>query len=532
MSLKQPSGNKQIRWADWSFHPLAVAAYAVWVLFVLNVEQVRPAVAVRSLGAALLLSLVLWGLFGMLMRDWRRGAILATIFLGLFFSYGHVYHYFEGHASLGLVLGRHRVLAVIYAGAALLAVWVVGWKLRDLIQATRFFNLMSLILLLFPLIQWAVFGLEQVRRDWNVADVQGLSQGTGLRVGESVPDVYYIVLDGYSRQDILAERFEFDNSAFVQALRELGFYVADCSQTNYTQTLLAMTSTLNMAYLDDVGEWKQTTDLFELVQQNAVRRIFAEMGYTTVAFETGYYWLNLEDVDVFYTAVERAVNPGEAQLRVNGFEAMLIRQSAGLVLTDLLAFLPGGLQPDLEYPNRAHAEQVLYAFEKLADIPLEVSSPKFVYAHIVSPHSPIVFGPEGEWVTLPADLDDAGWRKAHTDQIQYVNQRTLEVVSELITVSAREPVIILQGDHGAMISDQENHVEILNAYYLPGDGEMDLYATISPVNSFRVILNRYFGGEFPLLEDVTFRSYYEQQFEFEQIHAACPTHHEQPFSAP
>jgi len=46
---------------------------------------------------------------------------------------------------------------------------------------------------------------------------------------------------------------------------------------------------------------------------------------------------------------------------------------------------------------------------------------------------------------------------------------------------------------------------ILNAYHLPGDGNSQLYDSISPVNTFRVIFNQYFGADLKLLED---RSYY------------------------
>jgi hypothetical protein len=45
---------------------------------------------------------------------------------------------------------------------------------------------------------------------------------------------------------------------------------------------------------------------------------------------------------------------------------------------------------------------------------------------------------------------------------------------------------------------------ILNAYYLPGDGKNKLYPSISPVNSFRIVLNTYFGAELPLLPDRTY----------------------------
>ena len=46
---------------------------------------------------------------------------------------------------------------------------------------------------------------------------------------------------------------------------------------------------------------------------------------------------------------------------------------------------------------------------------------------------------------------------------------------------------------------------ILNAYYLPNGGNDLLYESISPVNSFRVIFNSYFGANYEILED---RSYY------------------------
>jgi hypothetical protein len=42
---------------------------------------------------------------------------------------------------------------------------------------------------------------------------------------------------------------------------------------------------------------------------------------------------------------------------------------------------------------------------------------------------------------------------------------------------------------------------ILNAYYFPGIGKEKLYTTITPVNSFRLLLNLYFDAQLPLLPD-------------------------------
>ena len=42
---------------------------------------------------------------------------------------------------------------------------------------------------------------------------------------------------------------------------------------------------------------------------------------------------------------------------------------------------------------------------------------------------------------------------------------------------------------------------ILNAYYLPDIDIGILYPHITPVNSFRVVFNQYFGTDFELLKD-------------------------------
>jgi hypothetical protein len=60
----------------------------------------------------------------------------------------------------------------------------------------------------------------------------------------------------------------------------------------------------------------------------------------------------------------------------------------------------------------------------------------------------------------------------------------------------------------------------LNVYFLPG-AEKSLYPTITPVNTFRVIFNNYFGQNLQLLKDVSLYSDYEDPFNFKVIPNAC-----------
>jgi hypothetical protein len=88
-----------------------------------------------------------------------------------------------------------------------------------------------------------------------------------------------------------------------------------------------------------------------------------------------------------------------------------------------------------------------------------------------------------------------------------------KVVNEILENSKQPPIIMILGDHGPRSEVVWESVEktnvreclsILNAYYLPGDGDELLYPQITPVNSFRVIFNRYFGEQSNLLPDKSY----------------------------
>jgi hypothetical protein len=92
--------------------------------------------------------------------------------------------------------------------------------------------------------------------------------------------------------------------------------------------------------------------------------------------------------------------------------------------------------------------------------------------------------------------------------LKYIASRLPQIVSDIISRSKNPPVIIIQGDHGFKAWDNpKDRLSILNAYYLPGtDSNKLLYQSITPVNTFRVVLDTYFGGKFGLLQDRNYDS--------------------------
>jgi len=129
--------------------------------------------------------------------------------------------------------------------------------------------------------------------------------------------------------------------------------------------------------------------------------------------------------------------------------------------------------------------------------------------HILIPHVPYVFAADGSILTDPGyfSMEDAGpineeyLQKGYTGEISFINDEMLRIISEILSISDTQPIIVIMGDHGLRGS---NRAKNLLALYFPDRNYQNLYPEITPVNSFRIIFNQFFGTTYALLEDQTF----------------------------
>jgi hypothetical protein len=177
-------------------------------------------------------------------------------------------------------------------------------------------------------------------------------------------------------------------------------------------------------------------------------------------------------------------------------------------------------------PEDRKRDLILFDLETLPEIP-STPGPKFVFAHLVIPHQPFVFGPNGESFVIPEKVHKGNtyytnldYKLGYANQVAFISDRIAQVVERILENSSVPPIIIIQGDHGPSHFDVASRMEILNAYYFP-DHESALYPQVTPVNSFRLLFNAYFNTDFDLLEDVSYYSEYPQAYEFEVIPNTC-----------
>ncbi len=336
------------------------------------------------------------------------------------------------------------------------------------------------------------------------------------------PDIYYVILDGYGRADMLQTVHGFDNSEFVDALTKKGFVVELKSQTNYPRTLTSLSSSLNMQYLQTMSSAMGDSNLWwpvtGAIQQSEVRKALQNWGYKTVFFSSGWDYTDIRDGD-FYEA--------PYPLMLKNFEIPYLN------LTNLSIFR-GINRLGVAYPSYNTLRRIiLYGFETLPEV-AKIPGPKFTFVHFLIPHDTYVFDRTGKPLTPdypftllnPSDRDPLVSRAKYLDQLLFVNQEILASIDGILANSKTPPIIIIQGDHGPSIFFDYNSAEksclyerysILNAYYLPGVSPNSVPMNLAPVNSFRFIFNTYFQTSLELLPNRQYFSTSPHLYQFTDV---------------
>ncbi len=498
-------------------HPFLFALFPVLFLYGHNLHQVPLNRIVFPLIVILILMVCLWAALALAVKSLSLSAALTSLFLLLFFVYGHLFS-----LAAGLPLGQHVFLLPVW----FIALWLGSrFCLRGCSRPAflnRFFSVMGTVLVLAALLPVASAGLRRSQEKRTASPHRPLPlEPTELCREEPRPNIYYIILDAYASGEILEEVYGFDNSEFLDFLKSRGFVLPGPGRSNYDMSLMSLASSLNYQYLDENDYRAGKMDyLLSMFRENRVVKSLRELGYRLAAFDSGYDNTELRDADI---RLSSGWSPGE-------FAAELINFTP---LPPLLALLGGrGYEGSLQY--RAHRERILYAFDNIPET-ARLEGPLFVFSHVLAPHPPFVFDEEGQSIQLSdyyitgdaADyLERMGitreeYRSYYVGQLKFINRQVMEMVDRLLENSSSDPIIIIQADHGPRseytfcdldCSNPAEGLSILNAYHLPEGGAEHLYPGITPVNTFRVIFNHYFGTDLELLPDRSYFTDWEDGF--------------------
>lgn len=505
-------------------HPFFFALYPVTSVLAASLTLINPIQAIRPTVIMLLVCVFFLLVFYMFYKDWRRAGFMASMVIIMLFYYGYSYRLPREIQLFNVPVSRHILIILFWIIfiSILASNWL--WKRIRPHIITNFLNVSSGIAFVY-----AVYLLISV---WLTINKDPLAHWTrppylprdSIQLNSfDRPDIYYIILDGYARQDVLREIYGYDNGEFINGLKSRGFYVAEKAHSNYDYTQLSLASSLNFEYLDYLafaeGVSSSWAPLGELILNNRASSLLEAIGYRTY-LSSEYLFAEIKDPSVVFFASPKN--------RLNTFESLVLESTMFEILID------AHIVSISNYTYETHREKILNGFAETKYL-VEQAGPKFVFVHIIAPHAPFVFDqtgnavqPDGAYTIFDGSKFAGGltaYKVGYRDQLIYINKLVLETIDYILQNSPSLPIIILQADHGpaALLGETietsclSERFSILNAFYFPNAKMHSLYSSITPVNTFRAIFDAYFGTKLGLLTDLSYFSSHEDPYRFKDV---------------
>ncbi len=478
------------------YYPFLLAIYPILFLFTSNwgeADLIETLIPISiSLTATFIIYCFIKKFFD---NQYKPALIVSSIIVFIFF-----YDYF-------LTIIRYIVkipdlfIFIIWLAIFSLLIFLIIKTLKNLCQISKLFNYLSIFLIILSLINIPAYiinnsGLIDKIENEITVDVNEINLDKNL----NYPDIYYIIFDRYPSNSSLMEFYNFDNTYFTDYLEDLGFYVAYDSVANYPRTSLSLASSLNMEYLDFLTEIMgtntgNTKPLYYMLLNHKLFQIFKHLGYKT--YHSGSLWR--------FTAYNKFADENINLHKLDEFSQVLIKTT---IFNPFLSLFKIYDRNRLEYDNH------IYRFNEIAEIS-KIEEPTFIFAHLHSTHPPYVLDKDGSYKEY--DFNTTSKEEIFVNQVIATNDYIKILINTIISNSEIPPIIIIQSDEGTLPERYNNNkhfnwnnatdaelrrkAKIINAIYIPGLDPDILYPTLTPVNTFRIILKYIFNMDYELLPD-------------------------------
>jgi Sulfatase len=477
------------------FHPLLFALYPILFLYSHNVGEVSADKILLPAILSLSVSVIIFTGVNFILKDKFKAGLATTLFIVIFFSYGHLLEYLEAR-DVFLPDFRHKQLI---PGAILVwgySVYFIRTMHRNLSSITTFMNVTAIILILINGGDIAIHETRKALTKSSMAKASGLTPVNSLlnNRNKDFPDIYYILLDEYANLETMRRIYGSEDTKFINYLHSKGFYIASKSKSKFSSTWPSLASSLNMEYVDAKMPPK---DLYEQILNSRTAKYLKSRGYKYIYISNQLLYDGTASnpyADMDYP------NLSHGQKTMAGFDPFQLI----VIKTSMLRF----------YYSRMLADGFETRKGELLKIDLlkratEIDGPKFVFSHHLITHMPFLFGPTGELIERKNHRnweDKTFYLGAHL----YADSVVMSIVDNILNHSKRKTIIIIQSDHGPrggagelnpksldMGREWEN---IFNAYYFPdGDpAKRYLYDSIPYIDTFRLIFNAEFGEHWKL----------------------------------
>ncbi len=442
-------------------------------------------------GYIILATIGLFLLSFILFKDTIKASFFTSFLLLIFFYFGYIQDMISVASAVFFQLKYYIPFLVLIA--VITFYFIRKIRREQLSKPFYFFNILFCIYVCVEIV-FLTFTIFSVRQEPLKFYADESINFTEKISPKSKPDIYFLVFDEYASSLSLKQNFGFDNSDLDTFLLNKGFFIATHSMSNYATTPFSISSTLNINYFKNLHRTKYPEDFPAAEKSMYTNKLFSFLK------DEGYSIHNFSVFDFEDAPSHQKSFGSDLSIKVITHKSML--HALEVVYEQI----------NKDYPKK-QLEKTLHDFS--TTINNKTIQPKFIYLHLLLPHNPYVFNADGSLRSASQynKKADAYSIKSYLNQLQFSTTIVKQVVN-IVLSSPQNKLIILEGDHGYRLVpigvdstfyknyvSTKEHFKNLNAYYFYDKNYVSLSDSISPVNSFRVVLNTYFKKDILLLKN-------------------------------
>lgn len=447
------------------------------------------------MGIYLLAALLLYFLFLLILRQPGRAALISFYILSFYLFFGVLHDFLRRNA---IFLHRYSLLLPLF----LVSVVLLALFLRKRTSLSRITRFLNILLILYLIVDTATWAWQRAHRRPPSSLASTLADHYQGCDSCPRPDIYLLLFDEYSASRTLKDQFHYDNGGLDSFLRRENFHIVAGSHANYYKTPFSMGSMLNLSYLRGIPQplSLQPDDYLEAIEQihqsEAIQFLMAR----------GYSIINNSPFDLpgHPLKIDQPFIPSSTRLITYSTLYNYFRRDVGASLDEFLHGHRSPLESDFRQVETLNDS---FIDETIRDSRAKGDGPRFVYMHVMMPHLPYFYDSLLRLRPLE-ELNQNVWKGdpvRYVEYLPYTNSRIRQLIGEIKNNTAGKAVILFMSDHGFRYDprdiDQPWFFNNQNAVYFPGGDYSLLYDSISAVNQFRVVFNKLFRLNLPLLRD-------------------------------
>src|SRR4030042_1192281 len=360
------------------FHPILFAIYPILFLYNQNIKEVYLSETIIPLSISLISATIILVSFNFVFKSINKAAFFSSLFIIIFFSHGHL-HKLIGERPFWIWSFKIGVDKTLFFVWVLLLTSTIFFLLRTRKKLLTFkitLNIVAIFLVLIPLSSITLYELSSgriLKRGYSEKTAKELTEDKRNPAGKN-PDIYYLIFDSYAGNDTIEGLYKYENSSFMNFLKERGFYIATKSNANYAKSSLSLASSLNIMFLNDLsqraGNNSSETLLYPLIEDNKVVSFLKSAGYNY--YHVGSWWPP--------TSKNRNATKGYQPNGVSYSDNF----SSRLIATTALLPIIRVLFPNTVYWDdwERHYKIAIFQLNTLETV-VNKRGPKFVFAHVL-----------------------------------------------------------------------------------------------------------------------------------------------------